>query len=673
MGLSKILWVTLIMGGILVIAVGCSGGGVSPVAPEDNTSNQTARNYQECMMPDGRILWGAWDIGIDPLTEKIDVALNREINGHYDVKSYLLPPACNNCIIAKFKGTVGLNIYKIDITLKNPTGLTGYDVRGTVLNKGVIELRNPDSYTFIFAPPTETSPRPFVAYDTGPGRPFFPYSSHTEEFHLFNLFHPDYATINYVVDASWPANCKEPYAVTNCQATGAFTNDGSNTASIYTDVYDWQDDVQSVWVDLTALGGEKHANMTHTTGNTWVYYDAFWKEGGYLSGQYKALVTAMTAGTTPKKETYNYVTITITTPGGGGEFVCELPNWELTGEHAPGTCLDLAVVGDDEGASYTLVVGPDGNYHYWDSTYAKGEGYVGYTSNPHEPIVRLDTASLATPEALDTWAWLEVNNDPDPKTPGDTPPQDAPIAYWAWIWWWWDHDPENPGPDPGVSGWILYQDPDPGPPIATYTRPFDACGGFARDGMQYWGSKYASGDETLYPYIAVYGFTNPYDAPESFAFAGLTPQGSGDGKVDRTSVNGLDVDDMEGYSNVYCVFSEKAPEEVVEVFQFDFIAALSSGDYDMTPFSTIHPTNEPIDVEILPMKNLAKDSNWICVLTAANEVEVYKVSDGSFVMAFGGSPYIAGEARYLDVDDLNYKVHVMQDGPKVSVFYYKPG
>ena len=624
------------------------------------------------MLPDGRILWGAWDIGIDPITGTIDVAVNRELDGHYDVKAYLLPPNCNNCVIPKLKGIVSQGVYRIDITLKNPTTITGYDVRGTVLNKGVIELRDPDSYTFIFAPPTETKPRPFVAYDTGPGRPFYPNATHTEEFHIYNLFHPDYTTINYVVDASWPGNCKEPYAVTNCQATGAFYNDGSNTASIYADVYDWQDDVQSVWVDLTALGGSTHTTMTHTTGNTWVKYNAFWQDGGYLPGTYKVLVTAITSGSMFNNATYNYVTINITTPGAGGEFVNELANWELKGDHAPGTCLDLAVIGYAAGYSYTMVVAGDGNYHLWDSTYTSADGYVGYPSNPHDPIIRFDNASLATPEALDTWAWLESNDDPDPNTPGGTPPQDAPIGYWAWIWWWWDKNPGTPGLEPDATGWILYQDPVPGPPIATYTEPFDACGGFARDGMQYWGSKYASGDETLFPYVGVYGFIYPYKEPGSMAFVGMTPQGSGDGKVDRKLVNGLDVDDLAGLSNVYCVFSEKAPEKAVEIYQYDFPAAVTAGDYNMTPLLTIHPVNEPIDVEILPMKNLAKDSDWICVLTAANEVEVYKVSDGSLVTTFGGVPYVDGEARYLDVDDLNYKVHIMQDGPKVSVFYYKP-
>jgi hypothetical protein len=51
---------------------------------------------------------------------------------------------------------------------------------------------------------------------------------------------------------------------------------------------------------------------------------------------------------------------------------------------------------------------------------------------------------------------------------------------------------------------------------------------------------------------------------------------------------------------------------------------------------------------------------------------VYKISDGTFVTSFGDIDTISNEARFLDVDDKNYKVHIMQDGPQISVFYYDP-
>ncbi len=673
MFMGKHLWFAVVIAVLVLCAVGCSGGG-NPVTPQDNPSDQLIKDFEKSQIADGRYLWGIWTVGIDPVAERCDVTQDREAAPHWDVKDFIMPPNCSNCFVAKFKGMISEGVYKIDVTLRNPTGLTGHDVRGTVFNKGVLELRNPDSYTLILTPPGNTQPKPFVAYDTGYGRPFPAGSVHTETFNVFNLFHPDYSTIMFAVDASWPGNCKEPYAVTNCAATGWLANDGSNSVKILCDVYDWQDDVQSVFVDLTAIGGTTHTAMTKVSQYTWQVEGVSYQAGGYLPGKYKALITALSAGSMVHKDTFNYVELTVTAPGATGNFVAELTNWALTGAHAPGTCLDLAVVGADDGSSYTMVCGSDWAYHLWNSAYdpATAGGYVSLSS-PHQPIRRFDNASLEHPDLLDTWAWGESNDDPDPFSPSGTPPQNAPIGYWAWIWWWHDKDPEQPGNEPDKSGFIIYVDPDGVPPIATYIEPFDECGGFQRDGMQYWGDRYAAGDDTLYPYISVRGIHFPYNDGASFGFGGFVEEGSGAELVNREAVNGLDVDDMEGLDNVYVVFSEGSPENVVEVYQYDYPAAVTANDFQMPYKMTITPSAEPIDVEIFPAKNLAQDSNWICVLLANSTVEVYKISDGSLVTSFGGSPDIANQARFLDIDDLNYKIHVMQDGPQVSVFYFEPG
>ena len=164
----------------------------------------------------------------------------------------------------------------------------------------------------------------------------------------------------------------------------------------------------------------------------------------------------------------------------------------------------------------------------------------------------------------------------------------------------------------------------------------------------------------------------PYDQPTSYGFGGFAPEGTGDGFVDPERVKAFDVDDIEGLDDTYVVFIEGHPENVVEIFQHDYPDAVNTGDYEMEHFLTIHPANEPIDVEILPMKNIAKPSNWICVLTAANQVEIYQLNDGALMTTIGGPPDIAGEARFLDIDDLNYKIHIMQDSPMVTVYYYDP-
>ncbi len=657
--------VVLMLAAMIFLAVGCSGGG-SPVVPVDE-GKPAAADISSATMPDGRVLWGAWKLGIDPVAMTVEVLPNREMQGHYNVTQFLIPPTCYDCISAQFKGVVTTDVYSIDVFLKNPTVITGYDVRGTVFNTGVIELMDPDGYTFYLAQPGDLTPNPFMAYKTTIANRAFPSGYyHLENFHIYNMFHPDYSSIDYVVDASWPGNCKEPYEIENIHATGVFYDDGSNMASIMCDVHDWQDDVQEVLVDLTPLGGSATAAMTNTDGDTWAINDISWQMGGSTPGKYSLLITARTEGTQLKREMYHYVDVIIVDAASQGLFKVELANQPLTGESAPTTCLDLAVVGDNEGSSLTMVLGSDGIYHLWDTTYVPQGGYLG-ADPPRDNIRHFDTASVATPGDIFTWAWVEVNDDPDPFVPGGIEPQNKPISWWVWIYWWTDLGA------PKITGWIFYVDPDGELPHETYTESFDACGGFNQDGLQYWGNKYVDGDDTLFPYIRVHGFIYPYnnDGGVSYVFLGDAPEGTGDGKVDTDAVNSMDIDDFEGLSEVYAVFAEGGSENAVEVYNYDFNQAIIDSDFNMTSYLTIHPEHPPIDVEIIPMKKLAEDSNWIAVLTSADEVEVYKISDGSLVTKFGDSETISSEARFLDVDDLNYKVHVMQDGPQVSVFYYE--
>ena len=131
--------------------------------------------------------------------------------------------------------------------------------------------------------------------------------------------------------------------------------------------------------------------------------------------------------------------------------------------------------------------------------------------------------------------------------------------------------------------------------------------------------------------------------------------------------------DSEGMEEVYVALTEGSPENCVEVYVHNYPAAVSSGNFTMKHHLTILPESEPIDVEIFPAKGLGFPENWLCVLTADDVVEVYRESDGSLVTVFGGAPDIDGNARFLDIDDLNYKVHIMQNGPQVSVFTFEPG
>ncbi len=672
MRIANLVWNLLLIVTLLLFTISCSSNGTAPVSPENGTSNLDTRNIADSLMADGRVLWGVWEVGIDPVAGSAEVLPQHSADPHYDVTPFIMPPVCNDCFKPQFKGMVGQYTYRIDITLKNPTKLTAHDVRATVFNKGVLELRNPDSYTLVLTQPGETDPKPFKAYKTGPNRAFEPSTSHKETFHIYNLFHPDYSTVVFVIDASWPGNCKEPYEVANCYATGAFSNEVANTQTISCDVLDWQDDVQSVMIDLSSLGGGSHTPMTNVSGTKWAVQDVSWQAGGKAPGRYKALITALTQGTMLHKETFNYVELTVSSIAGGGDFVPVVTNVPLTGSHAPAGCLDFAVIGDDYGESRTLVTGSEWGFHEWNTDYTSSKTHK-IASTIFDSVLRIDSASLATPEVTGSWVFGEVNDDKDIYQPSGPSPLDSPIGLFYWIYWWAETDPDHPGLEFHWSGWIIADNPDGEPPVECYTRPFDTCGGFNRDEIIYWGVVFDSGNEALHPVVGVHGLFAPYDDFNSYGFGGLAPQGSGEGKVNRLAVNGLDVDDHLGMEEVYVVFTEGSPENCVEIFQQNFPMAQLSGNYTMKAYKTITMENEPLDVEIFPATGLGFPTNWVCVLTSANEVEVYRISDGSLVTVFGGPPNIDGTARFIDVDDLNFKVHVMQEGPQVSVFKFEAG
>ena len=89
---------------------------------------------------------------------------------HYNVKNLLFPPKCIDCFLVQLLEVVG-NRWKFSVTIKNPTQITGYDVRCTCLKLGKVIVLNPSSYTKTFAYADDTDPiNPFVVFDSGNGQ-----------------------------------------------------------------------------------------------------------------------------------------------------------------------------------------------------------------------------------------------------------------------------------------------------------------------------------------------------------------------------------------------------------------------------------------------------------------------------------------------------------------------
>ena len=184
---------------VLLLAIGCSGGGANPVLPgaEMGTDppggditppvipEDTARVPAQ---PDGeptlqRVLWGVWDITFDPATGEVTIIPARVGDKHYNVTGFVTPPACPDCIGITIEGYNPDGwVYDILVSLKNPTALTGYDVRGTLFIGDETDIRklvNVDDYTELFDNSTPPDRNPFKVFAVDePGRKFIPGAVH---------------------------------------------------------------------------------------------------------------------------------------------------------------------------------------------------------------------------------------------------------------------------------------------------------------------------------------------------------------------------------------------------------------------------------------------------------------------------------------------------------------
>jgi len=304
---------------LMFFVLGCSSN-------SNNTSGvlspgiSTLRDAQPA--EDGHTMMGIYSLQIDIESNSVNIARDRNAEKHWNVTPMLIPPACPDCFVAAITGydPVSKEV-DVKLTLKNPTNLTGYDVRGIILDFGFLTLLNPDSYTKLFGP---GDINPFIAWITGPDRSFASYQIHNEDITILNPNWPAFPAFSFVIDASWPGHCHDPYEVKPFNIGEDLQSDGSNSVLVNTVVHDWQDDIESVTIDLTPLGGPFGAPMTDVGGG---YYQ---KEISYVSGPgegyYPLLITATTSADVAFKSTYNYVTVHVV--GGSSEFPVDFDDEE---------------------------------------------------------------------------------------------------------------------------------------------------------------------------------------------------------------------------------------------------------------------------------------------------------------------------------------------------------
>jgi len=350
----------------IILASGCSGANGDSASPLDSPIIQAPEKEAQS----GRQLWGAWQFSFDESTNELTPIPLREAYAHFNVTPFLLPPDCDDCLKIKVNSfdTV-TRILDADVTLRNPTEITGHDVRGILYGDDYgHELRNADDWTGLWNIPGGQNINPFKAFAKATDHHQFTHNSQfTVKYLVYIPVPPHYSDITYAVDASWPGNCKDPYSIENFTQETLYDT-GEGQAMITIDVLDWQDDVNKVTLVAPAITGESFTQLYKISGNTWGIYLKNNVEAP--AGNYNVRFIATSAGV-GELDLYDYVTITITESLPAG--------WARTWG------------GSDYDRAYGVAVDGSGNayvtgYFYGTADFDPGSGTDEHVSNGIEDI-----------------------------------------------------------------------------------------------------------------------------------------------------------------------------------------------------------------------------------------------------------------------------------------------
>ena len=294
----------------LLTAAGCSNNNGDSILgqPDDEPLIQAPGREAQS----GRLLWGVWQFTYDESTNELTPIPLREAYAHFNITPMLLPPNCNDCLKIKVNSfdTV-TRILDADVTLRNPTSITGHDVRGILYtNDYGHSLTNADDWTAFWDITGGQTINPFIAFAKSVDhRAFAPGFEDTGKYLIYIPIPPHWEKITFAADASWPGNCKEPYGIENFIQSGELYETTGATCDISVDVLDWQNDVDGVQISVPEITGDQFTYMVPSTGNTWTVLLANNKASP--AGCYPGLIMA-TSSNSASIKLYDYVAVTIT-------------------------------------------------------------------------------------------------------------------------------------------------------------------------------------------------------------------------------------------------------------------------------------------------------------------------------------------------------------------------
>ncbi|HEX9746626.1 MAG TPA: FG-GAP-like repeat-containing protein [bacterium] len=256
----------------LTVLFGCSSGGNNPVTsdlttPDNKSVGEESNNSNHALW--GEFVFNFTDVYDDSgnlIDIQAEVVPLRTNDVHVEVTKFVKPPSCADC--------VKLNVWKIEpgatettlyvyVELKNPTSITGYDVRGIIYPPSdQVRLLNRDGLTTLHKAGMPEDAYPYKAFNFDTEfRPFGAQETHGRDYIFTKQNTYPLLSMIYKIDASWPSNADEAVSCFVFEdEDGIIYPQGSNYF-IIVDIMDWQSDISTVELDLSEMGHPEPALM----------------------------------------------------------------------------------------------------------------------------------------------------------------------------------------------------------------------------------------------------------------------------------------------------------------------------------------------------------------------------------------------------------------------------
>jgi hypothetical protein len=318
MSFRTVIYLFLLILVLVPISSGCSRE--NPVAPDsvsDNSLPLVSEAGQSGAASD-RSLLGMWQMEFDVKSMTAKVEPIRSADFHLNVRPFIKTP---DIFIRSWNPTT--ETLDLDVEIKNTSIYNGYDLRLIIFRDTIgHKLLNPNNYTHLWDIPEGTYSNGFIAYaKDNANRILHAGEWKTERLQI--LCPGGNFSIKFAIDASWPANCEEPYMMNNFTQGMLQAYQGA-TSDITVDVYDWQDNVDSVRIQCSAITGQTDTYMTKISGTKWGV--ELVNNNAVPEGDYFALIAATSSGSIDPL--IHIVNVTVS-PAVGNGFAL---TWGGTGE-----------------------------------------------------------------------------------------------------------------------------------------------------------------------------------------------------------------------------------------------------------------------------------------------------------------------------------------------------